>query len=74
MSNDAGSLESQVQAYLSSIGGRSANTVDAYRRDLLAFAEFCAGRDVGTAADVDTHCVRTWVSVTPKRASKTSVE
>ena len=53
-------MDEQVQRYLDHLAverGLSRHTVDAYRRDLRRYVEFCAARGVRTAGDVDDDAV-----------------
>ena len=55
----------QVQRYLDHLAverGLSRHTVEAYRRDLRRYVEFCAARGARTAGDVDDHDVAAYLA------------
>ncbi|MFM2079160.1 MAG: tyrosine recombinase XerC [Actinomycetota bacterium] len=51
-----------VDAFAASLTGSAANTVAAYRADLVAFIEWAAGRDVVAPAQVDRLLLRRYVA------------
>ena len=58
-------LGEQVERYLDHLAverGLSRHTVDAYRRDLARYVEFCVDRGVRTAADVDDEAVAAYLA------------
>ena len=56
-------LDELIEAYLATINGRSANTVKAYRRDLLQFSRHCQSVGITEWAAVDSHCIRHYVAM-----------
>lgn len=56
-------LDELIEAYLATINGRSANTVKAYRRDLLQFSRHCRSVGITEWAAVDSHCIRHYVAM-----------
>jgi site-specific recombinase XerD len=52
----------QVDGFVASLTGSAANTVAAYRTDLLAFIDWAAGREVVAPAQVDRLLLRRYVA------------
>ena len=55
-------LDELIEAYLATINGHSANTIKAYRRDLLQFSRHCRSVGITEWAAVDSHCIRHYVA------------
>ena len=55
-------LDELIEAFLRNIQGRSANTVESYRRDLIRFRAYCASVGIETCASIDSHCVRQYIA------------
>ena len=70
---DGGStFEELIEAFLSSIQGRSNNTVQSYRRDLYRFREHCALADIQGCSSIDSHCVRQYVAARHREGAQGS--
>lgn len=59
---DGDELEARLEAYLESLQGRSPRTVEAYGRDLRAFAVDCRRQGIDDWNAVDDHAVRRYIA------------